>query len=64
MRASALCLHDNSMRDIRVMCMKNILYSHETKKIRQTEASEKAVKGLCNKDNRGSVKYVKVCRIF
>lgn len=38
-RASALCLHDNSMRDIRVMCMKNILYSHETKKIRQRQSS-------------------------
>lgn len=39
-RASTLCLHDNSMRDIRVMCMKNILYTHETKKIRQTETEQ------------------------
>lgn len=44
MRASAPCLHDNSMRDIRVMCMKNILYSHETNKIRQTETEKKQLK--------------------
>jgi len=29
------------MWDIRVMCMKNILYSHETKKIRPTDTEKK-----------------------